>query len=116
MKTFKTTLALALAIGLNTAAFAQTTPGNTGGTMPGSTGGAMQTTPGATRNTNGSMQTTPGTMRTGTMQSTDGTMRNGTMQGTDGTMRTQTNSADRRMKTKGSMSNGKSKMKNKPVR
>ena len=116
MNTFKATLAFVLAAGLNTAAFAQTTPG----TMPTTSGstGTMQTTPGNTgtmQTTPGTMQTTPGTMRNadGTMQTTPGTMRSGTMQNPDGTMRTRSSSSDRRMKTKGNTTTGKGKMKDK---
>lgn len=118
MKTFKTALALVLAAGLNTAAFAQTTPINPGGTMqttPGTTNGTgtMQTTPGTTNGT-GTMQTTPGTTN-GTMRSDDGTMRNGTMRNADGTMQTRKGSMGRRTKNKGNMTNGKGRMKNKAM-
>ncbi|MCI1189441.1 hypothetical protein MON38_18615 [Hymenobacter sp. DH14] len=107
MNTFKTALALILAAGLNTAAFAQTTPTSPSGTVP--------TTPGTTTTGRDVNQTTHGnaTMNNGTVR--DGDMQNGTMQNANGTMRTRTGSTDRRMKTKGNMTNGKSKMKAKPM-
>ena len=105
MKTLKTAFAFVLAAGLNTAAFAQTTPTQT---MPTNPNGSMQTTPGSTTNGSGTMQTTPApTNGSGTMQTTPG-MNQGSMQTTpgttqgsmrDGTTRTR-NLGSRTMKTK----------------
>ena len=103
MNAFKSILAFALAAGLNTAAFAQTTPATPMGTM--------QNTPGTTTTGRDVNQTTHGnaTMNNGTVR--DGAA----MQGTDGTMRTRSSSTDRRMKTKGNMKGSKTKMKAAPM-
>ena len=104
MNAIKTTLAFVLVAGLNTAAFAQTTPTNA------NSSGTMQTSPGTNTTGTDVYQSTHGTPNTN-----NGTMRDGTMNA-DGTMRTNTNSSTRRtMKAKGNMSNGKGKMKDKPM-
>ena len=57
MKTLRTAFALIVAAGLNTAAFAQTTPNGGMQTTPTNPNGGMQTMP---TNPNGGMQTMPG--------------------------------------------------------